>query len=199
MPTGEQQAWKILAELDPEDVCVRATVLFDKTAYQYILKSFSQDIYIFPKEKNIFAISPTANLLLNSLGRYSRLSILWYLINSKDISLSGELIKPGDLSGGAIYLKGTHVLPLDKLAEKYSGCIGQFIKRGVELGGEELGFGDASIRLWPFPRVPVVLIIWKGDEEFPARAYLLFDSTCQVQLPADVIWSTATMSLLVML
>ena len=199
MLTGEQQAWKILAELESEDVCTRANVLFVKGAGLYVLKSFSQDVYISTKNRNIIGNSPTSELLLNSLGRYSRLSILWYLINAKDISLSGQLIKPSDTSGGAIYLKGTHVLPLDKLADKYSGCLDQFVKNGSELGGQQLSFGDASIRLWPFQRVPVTLIIWKGDEEFPPRAYLLFDSTCQVQLPADVIWSTAMMSLLVML
>ena len=62
-----------------------------------------------------------------------------------------------------------------------------------------MNHGDASVKIFPFPRVPVVLLIWKHDEEFPARADILFDSTCSEHLPTDIIWSTAIMSILVML
>ena len=142
-----------------------------------------------------------SNLLLNQLVFYSKISILVYLINSRNIPLSGELKKPNDISGGLpFFSQGTHVLPVDTISEKYgnNGNIQEFIRRGSELGGEQLNYGDASIRLFPFPRIPVVLILWKNDEEFPARANLLFDSTCELQLPIDIIWSTAMMSLLVM-
>ncbi|MBI3593004.1 MAG: DUF3786 domain-containing protein, partial [Nitrospirae bacterium] len=46
---------------------------------------------------------------------------------------------------------------------------------------------------------PVALILWAADEEFPSRVDLLFDSTCELQLPLDIIWSIAMMSLLLML
>jgi hypothetical protein len=62
-----------------------------------------------------------------------------------------------------------------------------------------MDYGDTSVRLFPFPRVPVVLIIWKQDKEFPARADILLDSTCSEHLPTDIIWSTAMMSILTML
>lgn len=93
------------------------------------------------------------------------------------------------------------MLPVELIAEKYgnNGNIQEFIRRGKELGGEQFSFGDASVQLLPFPRIPVVLILWKKDEEFQARANLLLDSTCELQLPVDIIWSTAMMSLLIML
>lgn len=199
MLTGEEQAWRILAELNPEDVCSRAKVDFDKLSGLYVLKSFLQDIYISPKNKEIFGHSPLSDLLLNKLNYYSKLAILWYLINAKNTPLSGKLKKPSDMSGGLIYLRGSHVLPLDKIAEKYGSNIQEFVKRGTELGGKPLNYGDASMRLFPFPRVPSVIILWKDDDEFSARSDLLFDSTCEVQLPTDIIWSTAMMSLLIML
>jgi hypothetical protein len=59
--------------------------------------------------------------------------------------------------------------------------------------------GDASIKLFPLPRIPVVLTLWLEDEEFPAGADLFFDSTCDLQLPTDIIWSIAMMSILIML
>jgi hypothetical protein len=49
------------------------------------------------------------------------------------------------------------------------------------------------------PRIPVTLILWLSDEEFPARADLLFDSTCEIHLPLDILWSIAMMTILVFL
>jgi hypothetical protein len=61
-----------------------------------------------------------------------------------------------------------------------------------------MNLGDASLELHPFPRVPAVLVLWLKDEEFPARADLLFDSTCILQVPIDILWSIAMMTVLVM-
>jgi hypothetical protein len=47
--------------------------------------------------------------------------------------------------------------------------------------------------------VPVTLILWLEDEEFPARSHLLFDETCEQHLPPDIVWSVAMLCALVML
>ena len=173
MLSGEAWAWDALAGLDPEDICNRAELSFDRESGLCILKSFSQDIFISLKNKRMFGSSPISDFLLNKLGRYSRLSVLYYLIGARNIPLSGKLVKPDDMS--------------------------EFLKRGMELGGDSLSYGDASLRLFPFPRIPVVLITCKGDDEFHPCANLLFDATCEAHLTPDVIWSTAMMSVLIML
>ena len=96
-------------------------------------------------------------------------------------------------------MKGTHVLPLDRIAKKYGSDIPAFLKRSRPFGGEELNYGDASLRFFPFPRVPVIIILWGNDGEFSSRSSLLLDSTCEVHLPLDIVWSTAMMSLVLML
>ena len=199
MSVGEQQAWEILSGLDPKEVCIRAKVVFDDLSGAYILKSFFQDIIIAPKDKKIFSNSLVGNFLLKELGNYSRLSVLWYLISAKDIPLSGILTKPADMPGGQIYLKGSHELPLDRVAGKYGSDTQGFLKKGTELGGERLNFGDVSLRLHPFPRVTVSIILWGENEEFSARCNLLLDSSCKLQLPVDIIWSTSMMSILIIL
>ena len=60
-------------------------------------------------------------------------------------------------------------------------------------------YGDASLQLLPLPRIPISLTLWLEDDEFPARVDIMFDSTCELQLPTDIIWSVAMMSALVML
>jgi hypothetical protein len=56
-----------------------------------------------------------------------------------------------------------------------------------------------AMKLYPLPKIPVFLILWLKDEEYPPRADLLFDSTCEAQVPLDIIWSIAMLSVLVML
>jgi hypothetical protein len=199
MSSGEKKGWDILANLEPDDVCKRSLADFDEQSGLYKLKSFGMDISIAPRDKNIFSHAPESEVLLKRLGYFSHLAILWYLISAKDISLSGHLIKPVNLKGGHLFFRGTHILPCDKVARKYSDNSKGFLTNGKNIGGEQLRYGDASVRLSPFPRVPVVLILWQKDEEFPERVDVLFDGTCEFQLPLDILWSTAMMSLLIML
>ena len=196
---GEEQAWKIIAELNPDNVSRRAKVVYDELSGQYILSLFGEEVFVSPKDRKIWGNSPITDFLLNELHYYSRLSILWYLIQAKDVPLSRKLINPGNVSGGLIFQQGSHTLPLDEVAQRYGNDPAGFLQKGKEFGGEPLDYGDVSLRLFPFPRVPTVLIIWRGDDEFSTRANLLFDSTCSIHLPVDIIWSTAMMSVLLML
>ncbi|MFC1865516.1 DUF3786 domain-containing protein [Chloroflexota bacterium] len=196
---GEEHAWEVLTSLDPEEVCRRAKVAFNESAGYYILPLFNENTYISPIERRVWGDSKVADLVLNEFAHYSKLSTLWYLIQAKDIPLSGNLISSREVNGGLIFTQGSHVLPMNSLVEMYGNDIERFVKRGVSLGGKQMNHGDTSIRVFPFPRVPVVLLIWKDNKEFPARANILFDSTCSKHLPPDIIWSTAMMSILVML
>lgn len=199
MIPGEEKAWENLSILNPLDVCKKTGVSFDSANGNYILRSFGIDFSISPQKRVIKNISPEGENLIKRHSYFLNISVLCYLINAKDIPLSGRLIKPVDIKGGALFFRGTHVLPLDKVAEKYGSDKTGFIERGKSLNGKIPGYGDASIELLPMPRIPATLILWLSDDEFPARADILFDSTCELHLPLDIIWSIAMLSVLVML
>ena len=199
MSSGEEKAWKILKDLKPECVCRNAMVSFDDASGIYLLRSFGMDLSVDPENKNIYSEAPYSDLLLNRLGYFSRLSIPIYLTSAMDIPLTGRLVQPGNVKGGNIFFRGTHVLPLDKLALKYGNDKAGFVKRGKDLGGMQMNYGDASVKLFPFPRLPVVIILWEEDDEFPPRTDILFDSTCEFHLALDILWSTAMESLLIMM
>ena len=108
--------------------------------------------------------------------------------------------KVGGHTGGEIFSKGSHVLPLEQLAGKYARDKARFLEKGYGTRWRvRTPAGDAALRLHPLPRIPVVLTLWLEDEEFPARADLLFDSTCELQLPTDILWSVAMLRFSVML
>ena len=196
---GEKQAWDLLLVLNPEIVQKNANVMYDEGLSTYDLICFGQHIKVSLLDRNISGTSDTADTLMNELGDYSRLSILNYLVNVREVPLTGQLVRPADLSGSDLFTRGTHILPLDKIADLFNNDKEAFLKKGRKLGGSEIEYGDMSIRLFPFPRIPVVLIVWSGDDEFPPRSSLLFDSSCTFHIPIDILWSTAMLTVEMML
>jgi len=196
---GEEKAWEILSGLDPSIVCRNASAAYDKANSYYLLRSFCYDFIVKPKERTIFNSSLQGDILLKKYPYFFIHACLWHLIHAKDIPLTMRLVKPADVKGGDLFFRGSHILPLDGLAKRYGEDRQSFLKKGDELCAEVLNYGDASVRLQPVPKIPVTLILWLKDEEFPARADLLFDSSCELQVPIDIIWSIAMMSILAML
>jgi hypothetical protein len=76
-----------------------------------------------------------------------------------------------------------------KLAAACARAGGEALAQACSLaGGEpdpERGDADWSFRFLGFPRVPLLLLIWKGDEDFAPRAKLLMDETAGEYLDMD--------------
>lgn len=196
---GEEKAWEILSGIDPSVVSRNASAIYDEANNYYIVRSFCCNFIVKPEERIILNNSRQGEILLKKYPYFFIHSCLRYLIHAKDIPLTGRLIKPANVKGGDLFFRGSHILPLDGLAKRYGEDRRSFLKKGDELCAEVLNYGDASVRLLPMPKIPVTLILWLQDEEFPARADLLFDSSCELQVPIDIIWSIAMMSTLAML
>jgi len=199
MSPGEEKAWEALRTIDPDDVCARTGAIYDSILGLYRFTSFGKDFSLSPRDRKIYSDAPESDTLLQKLGFFFNFSIVCSFYNAKDVPLAGKLINPVNMKSGQLFFRGSHVLPLDKVSERYGGNRDGFLQRGRALGGVGLEYGDAAGKLFPLPRVPVVLILWLADEEFPARADILFDSSAEIQLPIDVIWSISMLSLLVML
>jgi hypothetical protein len=199
MSPGEEKAWENLRNGDPDEVCRRTGAAFDRASGFYLLKSFGKDISLSPQDKKIFGNTPEGDALVKKLAFFFDFSAVCYLNSARDIPLTGRLMKPVNMKEGQLFFRGSHLLPLDRVAEHYGSDRDGFLKRGEALCGEQVSYGDAALRLLPLPRVPVVVILWMADEEFPSRTDLLFDSSSELQLPIDVIWSIAMMSLIAFL
>jgi hypothetical protein len=198
---GEGKAWETLAGLSPEEVCDSAGVSYDWEAKTYRVRAFGTDFLVSLKDRTISSTTADGeHLFLGRLKDFFRLSVLWYLTSAKHIPFTEKLAKPVDIKGGQRFSAGTHVLPTEKIAERFGTDKKGFIQQGRAFGGEVVSYGDAAVRLYALPRVPVTVILWLEDEEFPPRVDILFDSTCNFQLSlSDIVWAVAMMSAMVML
>lgn len=198
---GEEKSWDEICELDSADVSQRTCSTFDRAEGRYTIHCFGIPFDVYPCDRKIECSGTGGELFLGKFRDLFRLSVLWYFAGAKYIPLSGRLVRPTDVKGGHRFSSGTHVLPLDEIAEKYAKDAGAFLRQGRRYGAEKAeGYGDAAIRLYPLPRVPVTVLLWLEDEEFPPRVDLFFDSTCDLQISlSDIVWAVALMCALVML
>ena len=201
---GEEKSWEEFCIMLPEKVCREAGVRYDPKGF-YVIRCFGMDFNVYPCENRITGEDAGSDFFLKKLSDFFRLDILWYMTSAMDIPCTGKLMRPVDVRGGHRFAAGTHVLPLDKIAERFAKDPEGFIAQGKKFGAEvSEGFGDAAVKLYPLPRVPVLMVLWLEDsedgEDYPPRVDLLFDSTCDFQISlSDIVWAVATMCCLAML
>ena len=129
---------------------------------------------------------------------YSLVDYIYKVVSSKEIPCTERHITLHDMPGGHTFFTGSHMIPLAAIEKKYGANKEAFLSRGEKLCASILGYGDASIKVFPLPRIPVIFILWLGDDEFPPRTDMLVDSTAELHLPIDIIWSIAMLSTLMM-
>lgn len=180
--------WDKLSKLHPTDVCNRTEALYNPTREGFLLPVYNQRYMILPKEKNIFRVGWNDQLVEEELHPFFYLMVLVYLTDAKDTKPTHTWVSEKDLKGGSTFFRGPHSLLVKELEDLYGRNPDAFLKAGKKLGGSEILYGNKGFALEVFPKVPISYILWEGDEEFPSKIGVLFDSTIESHLPLDIIW-----------
>ena len=118
--------------------------------------------------------------------------LITYLLNAHAIPLANRLVAGSSLKGGKTFFQGAHRFPVEPLVERYGINPTGFFDKGLSMGAQPERYGDAGLRFPALPRVPVVMVLWQGDEEYPARLSVLFDASIAQHLPLDAIYALVT-------
>lgn len=108
-----------------------------------------------------------------------RIIVLHYLAGARDALPTGRWITYRQLPGGHAYYEAFKRRTIDEVASLFGRRPENLYRVMKALGGEKLGFGDASIQVNVFPKLPVAVILWKGDSEVRPVANVLFDETAR--------------------
>ncbi|MCP4117622.1 MAG: DUF3786 domain-containing protein [Desulfobacteraceae bacterium] len=176
-----------LTERDPMDVCRRASCKYDAMKELYILPVWGDDYGIFPNQLKINCMGNNTQILHD----YLYLFIVHYLLNSKEIELSNEWISEKDIPGGTTFFRGPHEIPTNLISLRFNNNIDEFKKRCEQLHGIPLNMADAAYSFKITPRIPVAVLYWRGDDEFPAESKILYDKTIAEHLASDIIYALA--------
>lgn len=178
--------WENLVQADPEDVCRRSGAHFEDSTDSYILDFLQERYLISPHSRDfkplagpIPAGAPSVDL---------QVTLITYLLSAQEIPLVGKLVSGSNLRGGMTFFQGAHRLPIEPLVEKYGRDPEGILAKGLSLGATQEKFGDAGLRFPALPRVPVIMVLWAGDDEFPSKLNVLFDASIEQHLHLDAIY-----------
>ena len=180
--------WDRLSHLHPTDVCNRTGAIYHPAREGFLLPVYNLRYLILPRGKKILRMEWNDHPVEEELHQYFYLIVLVYLTNAKDIKPTHTWVNEKGLKGGFTFFQGPHRLQVEELINLFEKDPEAFLKAGKKLGGSEILYGDKGFALEVFPKVPLAYLLWKGDEEFPTRIRVLFDSTIESHLPLDIIW-----------
>ncbi len=113
--------------------------------------------------------------------------ILMYLALVHEAPVSGKLMTAIELYRGMTPFSGPHTLKTRYVESIFGRNPCLFHEAATQLGARRLDQADASARFYIFPKLLVDLLLWKANEEFPAKLTLLFDRNMPRFYPADAV------------
>jgi hypothetical protein len=173
--------WERLRAAPPDGVAARAAVEYDAAQAAYRVPLCGLELRVAPAAKRVECADGPP-------GYEAELLCVQYLLTAQDEPLAGEWALPRTLPYGDFFFRSPHDLPTAKLEEAFGGRLDAFREAAEAVGGTPLAMGDAAYEFRALPRVPVGVILWGADDEFPARAQFLLDKAAHRQLPIDALW-----------
>lgn len=135
-----------------------------------------------------FIVSPSGEISTQGhITPWMKILLLHYIRTAGSGPLSGRWVSYADLRGGMVKITSFRrecEEPLRELFDRGAENTGRIIER---LGAtKEQGFPTRyAWRLSLLPKLPVIILYWPSDDEFPAKVSVLFDSTADRFLDAE--------------
>ena len=116
--------------------------------------------------------------------------LLHYLNLDEDIEVLDEWIAYQEVPDGKFYLDAFIRRAKNPMMQGFGDNPELLLKlAGEAYGATPLSQGDVAVRIQALPLVPVALILWRGDDEFPPEGTILFDKSVPKVLSAeDIAW-----------
>jgi hypothetical protein len=115
--------------------------------------------------------------------------LLHYLLRADGAPPAGEWLAFRELPDGMFYAAAFAQRAEAPLAQAFGAGSGSGLEafRGaaVAAGGLPLELADAAFSFKVLPRLALAILVWDGDDEFPAQASLVFDAAAGHYLPAE--------------
>lgn len=176
-----------LATAVPEEICRNGRCCYDPISGRYSLHIWGEEYIVDcvgQKIERSGSIQPHPH-------EFFYLFVIYYLLSAQDGRVAGEWISEKDLPGGATFFRGPHLIPTELISDRFGNDLDGFKQCCEKLGGRAIDLGDAAFRFDIAQDIPVAVIYWQGDEDFPAEAGLLYDRSIIKLLPLDIVFALA--------
>ena len=114
-----------------------------------------------------------------------KILLLHYVTQAKGTPLSGQLISFKELPEGTGYFPTFYQRAIKPLTTFFGDEPERLLEMAELVGGRRADFGDVSVTVDALSMVPLTLVLWKGDAEFPPEGTIMFDRTITDYLPTE--------------
>ncbi|MEN6439706.1 MAG: DUF3786 domain-containing protein [Syntrophobacter sp.] len=186
-PDIDPLPWQALRESNLSEIVTNAMVEYDPDEDAYIIPFLNTAILCYPATERIEIIGRQACF---SQDFQLRLVVLHYLLGARDEQLSKKWVSEKDIPSGNLFFHGPHALPTESLRNAFDAHPEALETGAQRIGAEKANLGDLSYLFRVLPRIPVLTIFWRGDEEFESSFHILFDETITRHLNSlDLVWA----------
>jgi len=163
-----------LAEIeDIEQLCL-------KNGARYLVTGSQKEIAIEYLNQLYRIIMPNVEVSLidsqEEVPIRDRVLILHHLLSAKGTPITNKLIAFKELPGGDSYSRTFSKRAIEPLVEHFGEQPHVLIDIAGKLGAHTVAYGDVAVTVNAFNKVPITIVLWRGDEEFPAQGDILFDA-----------------------
>jgi hypothetical protein len=114
-----------------------------------------------------------------------RFLFLHYFHTADGTPLSHRWIAYRELPDGMFYFHAFQGYTGTRLLKEFDNDLERFRQASLKADGEAISHGDAGYMFWPLPKLPMAVVYWFGDDEFPPNASVLFDASAGHYLSTD--------------
>jgi len=173
---------KVFIKLSPADVVLKSGALYDQKQKIFKLSYFGKE-YIIDRSGTVILPGTKTEVPYND-----RTLILQYLCYASGLPPRGKWLSFLELPNGRHHYAPFQTDGTLPLAERFGKSPALFERAARKLGGSPINYGDAGFKIPALPKLPLAVILWEGDDEFPAQAHILFDSVAPTHLSTAALW-----------
>jgi hypothetical protein len=189
-PKGYDQAYELayklageqLAKLDIERQCQRAgaqyQVIHCKTVItvQYLNQTYA----VTQPDVEVSLATGAEEVPIRD-----RILILHYLVGAKGTPPSNRPVTYKELPGGNTYFPTFSKRTTRPILNNFGNEPKLLAEVAKKLGGYRVNQGDVAVTINAFSRVPITIVVWRGDDEFPPEGNILFDANISDYLSSE--------------
>ncbi len=114
-----------------------------------------------------------------------KILLLHYFLRAGGAPLTGTLITYKELQEGINYYPTFFKRAIEPIVNNFKEAPEKLPETAAAFGGKRAEYGDTAVTIAAFPKVPLTIVLWRGDKEFPPEGNILFDSTISDYLPTE--------------
>jgi hypothetical protein len=167
--------------LDAQDVSQRCGLDFDGEAFS--LRLMGSELRLGHPE---FSVLADSNGTGDCVTGYEKILLIRYLCEGRAMQYRGKQLSYLEIPWGEVYYRNFEGRCLFRAARVFGGNLDGFRRVMESLPrSERVSHGDAGYRFEFINDFYMTIIIWAGDDEFPAHAQILFDDNVVFAFSAE--------------